>query len=105
MTQVGFQYIALKLEAHALAFAGDFDKAGIFQFLDVVGKCGCGDRMPLAHIAAQDASAFRANLLQDFVAARIGESLGDEAELALGEPGLRGRSFALTSGRHLYFSY
>jgi len=101
VTQIGFQNVALKLEAHALALAADFDETGVFQFLDVMGERGRSYRMALAHVSAKNAFLFRADMLQDLMTARVGKSLGNQLELALGKlDGFRGRA-SLVSGRHV----
>jgi hypothetical protein len=85
--QVSLEHFALQREPHALAFASEFDEAGVLQLLYMVGERGGRDRLALADVGAEDALATCADLLKDLMTARIGERLSDEADLALGEAG------------------
>ena len=103
MTQVGFEHAALKLKAHALALAADFDEAGIFELLYMVGKGGGCDGLAIAHVRAEDTFVLRAHLLEDLMTARIRESLGDQPDLALGKAGGFGRPILSSGGGgHIY---
>ena len=75
----------MKQKAHALAFARELYKPCALQFLYMVGKRGRRNRLAFKHVAAEDAFARRANVLQDLMTARIRERLGDQTDLTLGK--------------------
>jgi hypothetical protein len=103
ITQVGLKYFTLNAEAHALPFASELHKARVLQLLYMVGKCGGGDWLALAHIGAEDAFTFSANLLKNLMTARICQCFGDEPDLALRKLwGFRQRLLRLPDRGHVY---
>ena len=85
MIEVGVQNFALENQPHELAFAGQPKQAGVFKLLNMMGEGRSRNGLVLADIGAQHALAAGAGLLEDLVAVRVGESLGDEVQLALPE--------------------
>lgn len=106
VAQIGVEHVTLKLETHALAFTGDFDETGIFELFNVMREGGRGDWLALAEVGAKNATALRADMLQDLVTARVGKGFGYQAELARGEPdGFCLDIFLLASDSHFEMSY
>ena len=64
----------------------------MLQLLGSVGEGGGGDRLALPHLSAGGGAVPGANLLQDFMASRIGQGLRDQVNLMLG------KSFLLRHG-------
>ncbi len=89
VSQVGVEDVALQAKAGKFAFAGDRDKARGFEFLHVVGQGGSGDRLALTYLGAGNGTIPGADLLQNFMASRISQGLGDEVNLVLGKGFLR----------------
>lgn len=83
MVEVGFENFPLQQQPGALAFARDLDKSCSLQLFDVVGECGGRYRLTLAHIGAEDAFVFCANLLQDLVAPRISQGFRNDSYLTV----------------------
>lgn len=81
MVNIGLENIALQHQMCELALAENSNQAGRFQLFDVMRKCGCCDGLATAHIRAGHSFIPCANLLQDFMAARIGQSFGNQANL------------------------
>jgi hypothetical protein len=84
VVQVGLEYIPLQGEICELPLAGDLDKSCCLQFFHMVGKGGGADGLLRAHVGARGTAA-GGNLLEDLVAARVGEGARNQAELAVGQ--------------------
>ena len=85
MGEVALQDVALQAEAGEFALAGDFDEAGGFQFLHMVGQGGGCDGLTSANIGTGGSVFAGADLLQDLMASRIGQGLRDQVNLMLGK--------------------
>src|SRR3954454_6541929 len=72
-------------QAGEFALPNNQNQAGGFQFLEVVGEGSRRDGLALTKVGASGAVHFGGNLFEDLVAARVGERLGDELELLIGE--------------------
>ena len=81
--EISFPHGAPKRGQGELALAGDSDKSCGFKFLEVVRKGGRGDGATLAKFDAR-AVFPSGNVLQDVVTLRIGDGLGNRAQLARG---------------------
>jgi hypothetical protein len=82
--EVGAEDVALQNEVGEFSLALDADEAGVFQFFHVVREGGCADGLAFAEAGTRCGAVAAADLGEDFVAARGGEGLGDEGELAVG---------------------
>ena len=87
MVEVGFEDIALKDQAHALALPLKLDEPGVLEFLNVMGESRSGNRLASAHVTAKHPGLLGSDVLKDFVAAGIGERFRDQMNLTLGKPG------------------
>ena len=87
MVEVGFEDIALQDQAHALALSLKLDEPGVLKFFDVMGKSRSGNRLSSAHVTAKHPRVLGSDMLEDFVAAGIGERFRDQVNLTLGKPG------------------
>lgn len=81
MVKVGLQNVALQYQVGKLALADDRNQPRRLQLFNMMRERGCAHGLALTHICAGDATALCANLLQDFVAARIGQGFGNQADL------------------------
>ena len=63
----------------------DADEAGGFELLHVVGERGRADGLCFVQAATGRGALAAADLGEDFVASRLGERLGNEGELLVGE--------------------
>jgi len=86
MVEVGFENIALKDQAHALALSLKLDEAGVLEFFDVMGESRSRNRLASAHFTAKHPCLLGSDVLEDFVTARVGERFGDQVNLTLGKP-------------------
>jgi hypothetical protein len=83
VVQVSLEHIPLQREIRAFALAGDLDQARCLQLFHVVGKGSGADGLMGTHVGASGA-ALGGNLLENLVAARIGEGARNQGELAVG---------------------
>lgn len=83
--EVCLKNVTAQSVVHKLAFALDIDEPGVFQLLHVVGERGGSDRKTVFDIATSAQVLVSAELLKYLVAARIGQRLGDEGDLAVRE--------------------
>lgn len=83
--EVGVEDVAPQREAGVLAMALDVDEAGVLELFHVMGKGGRADGLLFGEAGAGRGAFIAADLGEDFVAARFGESLGDKGELLVGE--------------------
>ncbi len=79
---VGVQDVTLQLEMGEFTLATNGDQASGFEFLHVVGERGGADRLAPTNLGAGYATFRSADLLQDFVASRIGQGLRYQMNLA-----------------------
>ena len=82
MRQVGVQDVALEGKVGEFAFATDGDQAGGLKLFHMVGERGGADGLAPAYLDAGYAIFPGADLLQDFVASRIGQGLRDQMDLS-----------------------
>ena len=82
--EVGAQDVRLGKVVDELTFFFGADQAGGFKLFHEVREGGGGYVDAVAHAATGGAGALGADLLEDLVAARVGESTGDEGELVFG---------------------
>ena len=81
MIEVGFEDVTLQHQVCEFALSHDLDKPRGLQFFHVMGKRGRAYGVAPAHIGAGGTRTLRTDLLQDLMAARIGQSLRDQAYL------------------------
>jgi hypothetical protein len=77
--------VALQGEVGVFALALDADEARVFEFLHVMGESGGADGLRFCDAAAGCGALAAADFGEDFVAARLGQGLRNEGELAIGE--------------------
>ena len=76
----------LEHQVRAFSFANDLDQTGYFQFLHVMGNRRRAHAMSLKQDAARHRIAASADLLEDLVAPRFGQSAADQGKLAVCQP-------------------
>ena len=103
MLQVGLENIALQRQVGKLAFADDCNETRGFQLLNMMGQGGRRHGLALAHIRAGNALVFRADLLQNLMAAWIGERLRDPAYLTLREQSVFGQCYSDSDLQPLFY--
>lgn len=81
--EIGLENVAAKDIAHELALPPGLDQACILQLLHMVRE-GCrADWQGIANVSAGTGVAGSPNLLENLIATRIGQSAGNERELAV----------------------
>ena len=80
-----FKHSGLQREEGEFTFAPDVDEASCLQFLDVVRKRSCGDGQRCPGLRAAKRTTGFCNALEQFEAARIGQSLQDSGPASAGE--------------------
>jgi hypothetical protein len=83
VVQVGLQNVTLQQKVCEFALSNDVDKPRCLQLFHVMGKSGCGYGLAFAYVGAGNTPSHCANLFQDLMAARIGQSLRDQPYLPL----------------------
>jgi len=83
--EIGLEHIALKNQVGEFAFANDFNQAGCFQFLDVMGESGGAYGMEFVEPAAGGGVLICADLFEDLIAPRLGQGPGNLCEVAIRE--------------------
>src|SRR5215471_1691436 len=75
----------MERELDELALARDVDEAGRLQLLQMVRDGGGADLLHAVQLGAWHRPVAGTDLLEDFIAARLGERAGDALELPLGQ--------------------
>jgi len=95
--QVGAQDIAAQGQIHELAVAGDLEQAGCFQLLDVMRESGGAHIVGFLHAAAGTWLGAGADLLEDLIAAWLGERVRDPGELPIRQASRAGGGHGVNS--------
>lgn len=72
MVEIGAQNTALQKQLSEPSLADDPDQAGGFQFFEMMRNCRCADGLALAEVTTRQSAVVLSDLLENFVAARIG---------------------------------
>ena len=83
--EIGAKNVALQGKVGEFATALDADEAGVLEFFHVVGERGGADGLRLGDAATGRGAVAAADLGKNFVAAGLGEGLGNQSELLVRE--------------------
>ena len=72
MVQVGLEDVTPQHKVGEFALSNDGNESCRLELLDMMRKRGRADRLTIVHVRAGHRAACCANLLENFVAARIG---------------------------------